>query len=207
LNPDPSLQGLIAGHGIVIPVGPIAILIFELGIRRGFWVAFSTVAGAASADLIYATIASIAGAFFVSVLKPVSSWVHVVSGLVLVAIGLWLFLRKTTRRHARIIGDGSSSRLKAYAMILGLTTLNPLTVTYFTTLILGLRINRATTPADTFLFVSGAFLASLSSQTLIACIGGLGHKRLSVTALSTMFTIGNTTIILLGVPIFAGIRY
>jgi arginine exporter protein ArgO len=207
LSPASFIQGLIAGYGIAIPLGPIAILIIELGIRRGFWVAFSAGAGAASADLIYASIASIAGTFLVSILKPVSFWVHLVSGLVLIAIGLWLFLhRKPARRHAKIL-SGSSSRLKAYVMILGLTILNPLTVTYFTTLILGLRINIATTPADTFLFVSGAFLASLSWQTLIASLGGFAHQRLSVTAQSAMFTIGNTIIILLGVLILAGIRY
>jgi arginine exporter protein ArgO len=208
LNLDSFLQGLIAGYGIAIPIGPIAILIIELGLRRGFWVAFFAGAGAASADLIYSSIASIAGTFLVSILKPVSSWVHFVSGLVLIAIGLWLFLhRKSTRDHAKILGDGSSSRLKAYAMILGLTILNPLTVTYFTTLILGLRINFATTPAETFLFVSGAFLASLSWQTLIAGIGGFAHQRLSPNVQSTMFTIGNTIVILLGVLILAGIKY
>lgn len=182
-------------------------MIIELGIRRGFWAAFAGGAGAASADLIYASIASIAGTFLVSILKPVSSWVHLVSGLVLIAIGLWLFLiKKPSTLRSKILGDDSSSRLKAYAMVLGLTILNPLTVTYFTTLILGLRINLATTPAYAFLFISGAFLASLSWQTLIAGIGGFAHQRLSATAQSAMFTVGNTIIILLGILIIAGIR-
>ena len=208
LTLDSFLQGLIAGYGIAIPVGPIAILIIELGIRRGFWVAFFAGAGAASADLIYSSIASIGGTFLVSVLKPVSSWVHIASGLGLIAIGLWLFLhRKQSGHHAKIPSNDSTGRLIAYLMILGLTLLNPLTIIYFTTLILGLRVNVATTPTDAFLFVSGAFLASLSWQTLIASIGGFGHERLSATAQSTMFTIGNTIIILLGVLILAGIKY
>jgi hypothetical protein len=51
--------------GIAIPVGPIAILIIELGIRRGFSVAFCAGAGAASADLVYVTLAALAGTFLV----------------------------------------------------------------------------------------------------------------------------------------------
>ena len=90
MNLDLFVQGLIAGYGIAIPVGPIAILIIELGIRRGFWVAFCAGAGAASADLVYATIASIAGTFLVSILKPYSTIIHIVSALVLIALGLWL---------------------------------------------------------------------------------------------------------------------
>ena len=73
---QPFVQGLIAGYGIAIPVGPIAILIVEIGIRRGFPVAFCAGAGAASADLVYATVASIAGTFLVSVLRPYSSYLH-----------------------------------------------------------------------------------------------------------------------------------
>ena len=51
---DAFLNGVVAGYGIAIPVGPIAILILELGLRRGFRIALSAGAGAASADLIYA---------------------------------------------------------------------------------------------------------------------------------------------------------
>ena len=85
------LQGLIAGYGIAIPVGPIAILIIELGIRKGFSTAFCAGAGAASADLVYATLASLAGTFLVSILRPYSSIIHTVSALALIALGVWLF--------------------------------------------------------------------------------------------------------------------
>ena len=40
-------EGVLAGYGIAIPVGAIAILIVDLGLRRGFQPAFMAGAGAA----------------------------------------------------------------------------------------------------------------------------------------------------------------
>ena len=63
-------EGLIAGYGIAIPVGAIAVLIVDLALRRGFRLGFAAGAGAASADLLYAGAAVIAGAAFASALRP-----------------------------------------------------------------------------------------------------------------------------------------
>ena len=38
---DAFFQGMLAGYGIAIPVGAIAILIVELGLRLGFWAGFA----------------------------------------------------------------------------------------------------------------------------------------------------------------------
>ena len=59
---DVFLAGVAAGYGIAIPVGAIALLIMDLGIRRGFWPAFAAGAGAATAELLYSALAVIGGA-------------------------------------------------------------------------------------------------------------------------------------------------
>jgi threonine/homoserine/homoserine lactone efflux protein len=199
------MQGLIAGYGIAIPVGPIAILIIELGIRQGFSVAFCAGAGAASADLVYASIASLAGTFLVSILKPYSSIIHTVSALALIALGLWLlYVGRTVRGRKKAGNSRVSTCSGAYGLVFGLTLLNPLTVAYFTTLILGLRSNIAGSPLNVLLFVSGAFLASLSWQSIVACIGGFGHERLSPTLRLVTFAVGNSIIVLLGLLLLLG---
>jgi threonine/homoserine/homoserine lactone efflux protein len=53
--------GMIAGYGIAIPVGAIAVLIVQVGIRCGFRCAASAGAGAATADLLYALLAVTGG--------------------------------------------------------------------------------------------------------------------------------------------------
>jgi arginine exporter protein ArgO len=95
---------------------------------------------------------------------------------------------------------------QTYGMVLGLTLLNPVTVTYFTTLILGMRANCPQPSINAILFISGAFLASLSWQSLLASISGLAHKRLSVKVQAATFAIGNFVIIALGVAILLGLR-
>ena len=198
------VQGLIAGYGIAVPVGPIAILIIELGIRRGFSVAFCGGAGAASADLVYATLASLAGAVLVSILKPYATLIHTVSALVLIALGLWLLHAGRGNKASKVDEFRVSTPSGAYFFIFGLTMLNPLTIAYFTTLILGLRSNIAASPQDAVFFVSGAFLASLSWQSIVACVGGFGHERLSPKLRFVTFVVGNSIIVLMGVLLLLG---
>ncbi len=198
------MQGIIAGYGIAIPVGPIGILILELGIRRGFSTAFSAGGGAATADLIYATIASTAGAFLVSILAPYAHTIRLVSAIVLIAFGVWL-LYHGLRGRKRSKEVSALSHVDTYFMFLGLTLLNPVTVAYFTTLILGLTAGTPASSIDILLFVVGAFSASFSWQTLLALVSGSAHKRLSPKLQFVTFAVGNCVVIMLGVLILVGI--
>lgn len=207
LSLDAFLSGVVAGYGIAIPVGPIAILILELGLRRGFWISFSAGAGAASADLIYATIAALAGTFLVSVLAPFASILRVGSALGLIAMGAWLLYHgRNFSGRAERPRFGATNCPQTYGMVLGLTLLNPVTVTYFTTLILGMKADSSQSLVSAILFISGAFLASLSWQSLLASIGGIAHKRLPAKAQVATFVFGNVVIMTLGVAILLGLR-
>ena len=87
---------------------------------------------------------------------------------------------------------GSASR--TYGVFLGITLLNPLTVAYFAALILGLTITGAGAP-EKAAFVAGAFLASLSWQTLIAALGALLHRHLSSRLRVAVIVLGNAIIL------------
>jgi arginine exporter protein ArgO len=198
------LRGIIAGYGIAIPVGPISILIIELGIHRGFAYAFSAGAGAASADLIYATIAMAAGTVLVSILAPYYGILRIVSASGLILIGVWLLyrgLRRSSTKSNRL-AMSSNGYSRTYTMVLGLTLLNPVTVTYFTTLILGLKATGSGNTLDSLLFVVGAFLASLSWQTFLGVVSGLAHTRFPQALQTATFAIGNLMIIAIGIAIF-----
>ncbi len=199
----PFIEGVLAGYGIAIPIGAIAILIIDAGMRRGFWIGFAAGAGAASADLIFATLAALAGTALASTIAPYASAFRVASASALIAIGAYGLWR------ARVFvarGRGQALPLRTaptfyqtYARFLGLTLLNPMTIAYFAALILGQSGGALVTLADRALFVMGAAIASLSWQTLIAALGALAHKRLSPRAQQVTAVIGNCVIILLGV--------
>jgi len=201
---DALLQGILAGYGIAIPVGAIAILIVEAGLRRGFSAGFAAGAGAATADLIYAVLAAIAGQALAARLAPAADILRLVSGLVLVALGaygLWQLRRERTTAQDAPVAIDQRPPIKIYLRFVGLTLLNPLTIPYFAALILGGNAFVPTWNAR-LLFVIGAALASLSWQSLLAGVGALAHRHLSPQFRVLTSLLGNLIVIGLGVRLF-----
>lgn len=199
---DAFWQGALAGYGIAIPVGAIAILIVEGALRRGFGWGFAAGAGAATADLIYAGLAAVAGQALSLLLAPYALLLRFGSAAVLLAIGgygLWrLHWVPGPVRAADIDRSGLSG---TYVQFLGLTLLNPLTIAYFASLILGLPSGALNTPGSRLAFVFGAALASLSWQTVLAATGALGHRHLSPRFQLAASLLGNVLIVAFGVGI------
>jgi threonine/homoserine/homoserine lactone efflux protein len=192
-------EGMLAGYGIAIPVGAIAILIIDTALRRGFYQGCMAGAGAASADLLFASLAALAGGALAPWIDPVSDPIRLVSGIVLVSLGIYGFWRlhanppKKVDRSFRSNGGG-----RTYAQFLGLTLLNPLTIVYFASLILGGGSTHLVSTIDRAGFVVGAGLASLSWQTLLAGSGAIAHQRLSPRAQTALSIFGNLIVAGLG---------
>jgi len=219
------IAGVVAGYGIAIPVGAISLLIVETGLRRGFRLAAAAGAGAASADGIYAIVAAAFGAALASVLAPFETPLRVLAVVLLVVIagrGL-LGIRATGAAspadgvelppdvelppHVELPPDVEAaerggSALRTYGVFLGLTLLNPVTVTYFAALILGLTATGAG-PLEKAAFVTGAFLASLSWQLLIAAVGAFLHQRLPPRLRVAVIVLGNAIILVFAAVIAA----
>lgn len=201
---NPFVSGLLAGYGIAVPVGAIAVLIIEAGLRRGFPAGFAAGAGAATADLIYALAAALTGQALALALQPFATQLRLVSALVLVGLGSWGLYR--TVRAGRnnplttqpLAQPESASLLRIYIQFVGLTLLNPLTIAYFSALILG---SSAALPGWSVrgLFVAGAGLASLSWQSLLAGVGALGHRHFSPGMRLATSLAGNLIVIGLGI--------
>ena len=227
------LAGAAAGYGIAIPVGAIAILIVETGLRRGFRLAAAAGTGAAAADGIYAAVAAVFGAALATAIAPYETPLRAASVVVLVAIALrgLAGLRRGAAPAAPVdpgpgpvrdgpVSDGpdgepdappgtpaaarGTSLVRTFGAFLGLTLLNPLTVTYFAALILGLAATGAE-PSQKAAFVAGAFLASLSWQTLLAAVGALLHRRLSPSLRAGVILLGNAIILGFAAVIAAGL--
>jgi threonine/homoserine/homoserine lactone efflux protein len=196
------LEGVVAGYGIAIPVGPITLLIFDTALRRGFASALPASAGAASADLIYAGAAAIVGVALAELLEPYADPLRYVGAGVLLAIAGYR-LRQLFNPKEATRADVQRSFLQTYLSFLGLTLTNPLTVTYFAALILALQGDTLAGGVAKVLFVTGAFLASLSWQVLLAGVGALLHRRLPARALLATGIAGNVLIVLLAVRLGA----
>ena len=83
-----AFAGLLAGYAIVIPVGAIAVLIIHTSLTRGLRTGMAAAAGAATADLVYASLAALAGLWVASFIGPLIGPLRVVGGVVLVGFGI-----------------------------------------------------------------------------------------------------------------------
>ncbi len=209
------LAGAAAGLGIAIPVGAIAILIVETGLRRGFRLAAAAGAGAASVDGLYALVAAAFGAALAAVLAPWERPLRVVAVVALAAIALrGLLGLRALSRPADAVGapirpdveaaERGGSAVRTYGAFVAITLLNPLTVTYFAALVLGLGSTGAG-PAEKAAFVAGAFLSSLAWQTLLAVVGAFLHRRLSPQLRAGVVLLGNAIILAFAIAIGAGL--
>jgi arginine exporter protein ArgO len=215
------IAGIIAGYGVAIPVGAIAVLIVDASLRRGLRVGLAAGAGAATADGFYAGLAAIAGAAIARLVSPIQAqlgWLSV-GALVLIATrGLLVLRRELARAPANEPAEDGASRHQSvtptrsrddpargtYLRFLALTIINPMTVIYFAALVLGLPAI-GTGAAERAAFVAGAFLASLSWQSLLAGVGAIVHRRLPERSRLATSLVGNVIVLALAANIARGL--
>jgi threonine/homoserine/homoserine lactone efflux protein len=198
--------GVIAGYAIAIPVGAIAVLIIDVALRRGFRAGFAAGSGAAGADLIYAGLATVAGAAVAPAIAPLEVPLGIASGLALVGmgqLGLWRQWRRLPASAASGTipsADVAHGAWRTYRVFLGLTLLNPATLVYFACLTLGGTAGGPSVPGHV-LFVIGAAASSWSWQSLLAAFGALAGRRLSPSAQAWASIVGHLIVVLQGAHI------
>lgn len=173
------LEGALAGFGIAVPLGAIGVLLVDLAMRRGFKPAAAAASGVATADFVYALVAVLVGGAVAGAVESFQDTLRIVSAIVLLGIAahlLWGALRRRSPapEQTQVAVTGV---VPTYLRFVGLTILNPATITYFVALVVGLDRGDATA-ADKALFVAGAFLASLSWQLWLVALGAFLHKRI-----------------------------
>lgn len=198
MDPQSFWDGILAGYGIAVPVGAIAVLIIETSIRRGLLSGMQAGAGAASADLIYAAIAAVSGTLLQSFLTPLAGIFRYLGGGALLIMGAW-GLWRLRRSQSLDENPETASALggRTYLTFLGLTLLNPLTIVYFSALVLG-DLDADRTVLNRLVFVLAAGLASLSWQWLLAAFGALAGRNLPPRTGRTLGVVGNLVVLFLG---------
>ncbi|MFB8170773.1 LysE family transporter [Kitasatospora purpeofusca] len=180
---DALLSGLLAGYGIAVPVGAISVLIVTLASRVSLARGLAAALGVATADGLYALLALIGGATLAPLLAPAAGALELAAAAVLVLLAAH-GLRATLRTHradrdpAGPPPPAPASPWRTYASLLGLTLLNPLTVVYFSALVLGGRTGPGSLGPG-LVFVLAAFAASASWQALLATGGALLRRLLT----------------------------
>ncbi|GAA1416665.1 LysE family transporter [Streptomyces thermospinosisporus] len=188
------VSGLLAGYGIAVPVGAVGTYLVSLTARTRLRTGVCAALGVATADGLYALAAAAGGSALASALRPVLGPLRWACVLVLLALAAWsaggAVRQYRDSRLATRTAPAPPDPLRAYAVLLGVTLLNPTTVIYFAALVLGAQAGASASFTEQAVFVAAAFAASASWQVLLAGGGALlgrtltGHRGRLVTALT-----------------------
>ena len=201
------VAGLLAGYGIAMPVGAIGAYLVALTARTSLRIGAFAALGVATADGVYSLIAVCGGAAVAPALRPVTLPLRRGSAAVLIVLAVYGALMAIRRYRARqddsAPGRAVSGAARAYLGMWGMTMLNPLTVVYFTALVLGRQAASAPGSVGQAVFVLAVFVASASWQLVLAGSGAFlgrlltGSRGRLVTGMASSALIGALAVHLL----------
>lgn len=130
-------QGALIGLAIAVPVGPIGLLTIQRTLNQGRAVGLATGLGAATADLVYGSIAAFGMTLISGFLMDNKIWFSLLGGLFLCYLGIRTFMTAPATTAATAQQGGV---LRAYASSLFLTLTNPPTILFFLAIFAGLGL-------------------------------------------------------------------
>jgi len=187
------ISGLLAGYGIAMPVGAIAIFLIRLGAAACLCIGAAAGLGAATLDGGFALAAVAGGAGLARQVQAVAGPLRWAAGALLAAVAAWMAVAAVRRYRSPAtiarVGLALHTPLRAYTALAAITAVNPLTLIYWAALVLGRRASAAAlTPAEAGAFVGAVVAASASWQLVLVSggrlIGRLATSRRGMLAIS-----------------------
>lgn len=197
------VAGLLAGYGIAVPVGAVGAYLVALTARTSWRIGACAALGVATADGLYALVATAGGSALAPAIRSVTAPLHWASAAVLLALACHGAASALAEHRAgRATGGGTrtgggtctggdarahdgrpdrsrAGAARAYLGLLGITLMNPVTVIYFAALVLAGQGSTVVDRWDKAAFVAAAFAASASWQSLLAGGGALLGRALT----------------------------
>ncbi len=175
------LRGALIGLAIAAPVGPIGVLCIRRTLVDGQLAGVVSGLGAATADLIFGSVAVLGLAALADLMVGVSFWSRLLGGSFLCYLGL-----RTLRERPAAQPANTSARglLGAYSSTLLLTLTNPASIILFVGMFAGLgAASDAKGYGEGFLLVAGVFVGSAGWWISLSGAVGLLRGRVTPAAL------------------------
>jgi arginine exporter protein ArgO len=173
-----AVSGLLAGYGIAMPVGAIAVLLITISAMSCFCIGVSAGFGAATIDGAYAVIAIAGGTGLARLLHSAAGTLRWAAAAAMLMLAVWS-IRTAVHRYRSGVTTPPLARLRlntpkrAYLTLAGLTVINPLTAAYWVALVAGGQAPPAMSAGRAVVFITAVVVASASWQTLLAGGGAL----------------------------------
>lgn len=163
------LKAAIFGMTVAMAVGPIALMIVNTGVKHGFYKATRPALGAALADYIYAVLAFSFGAVIVTLLMPYQFMFALVSSLVLMLFGLYIFVPAFKHRKKSVEALKTKGQFFGVRATFLLTLSNPLTIAVYTSFV-G-QIQGQISVMEIVILSATIFASSFAVQLIFASFG------------------------------------
>jgi threonine/homoserine/homoserine lactone efflux protein len=168
------LRGLILGFSIAAPVGPIGVLVIRRSMRDGWLSGFISGLGAASADMLYGSVAAFGLQAVSDFLIHKQIWLRLAGGVFLIYLGMRTFLKEETAE--RQAPENRTDGLANYSSTFLLTLTNPLTILSFAAIFASvIPVSMELSTQNAVQMVIGVFVGS----SLWWLILGLGSAALN----------------------------
>lgn len=170
------LKGIVAGLFIAAPVGPVALLCVKRAMYYGAAGGLAAGLGAALADAVFGAIAGFGVAAVSGWLIEHSEPIRGVGGVILIALGLHLFVSRTTPSDS---GASSAGLAGTFVTTFMLTLTNPITILSFITVFASLGLAGFNMDyAEAGILVAAVFLGSAVWWIAISAIVVLARGRI-----------------------------
>jgi len=175
------VQGAAMGFLVAAAIGPIAMLCIRTTLERGRIAGIAAGMGVALADTIYAAIGAYGISFVGAALSSGESWLKLVGGIVLIAFGVYLARKQPVTAAEE--QEVPKSIVADFAMTLGLTLTNPMTILSFAGLFAGVSGLRGFPLSEIPALLIGVFAGSAVWWVALAFVIGLIRHRISPTTM------------------------
>ena len=100
------IAGILTGILVSVPVGPMGIFVVRKTVNQGWWAGFRSGLGLTTADVIFATIATIGLSVVIAFIREKELMFKLIGGVVVLLLGINIFLTSPrtlfrNRRHKR----------------------------------------------------------------------------------------------------------
>jgi len=202
------IKGIILGISISVPLGPIAIVIVQRTINKGYGSGLVSGMGATFADTFYAAVAGFGISYIANFMHNQELLLRIVGGVFLIGLGAKIFLtnpiyqmKKYRLRGKNLIGD--------FLSVFFLTVSNPLTVAFFTATFagLGLAEDFTSVPLGTESLIGGVFIGTLIWWLSLTAIINKYRHKFRIRKLFLINRISGLIIVVLGIAATVSILF
>lgn len=190
------LKGVCIGFALAVPIGPIGIMCIRKTITEGRLHGLIIGLGAATADLIYGTVAAFGLTFISNTLYSQRIWIRLVGGILFILLGAKIFRSRPVNSNIRI---NSRSAFGSYFSTVFLTLTNPLTIFAFVAVFAALGLGKGLNYFSTSALVVGVFIGSGLWFLSLNSGAAIFKKKLNIAGLRWVNRIAGILIIISGV--------